>query len=118
MENLQKVFNQFITSLREKSQFVSVIVEGKNDVAVLKRFGIKNLIPISGKNYFDLLEEIPDDTAEVVLLTDVDRQGEKIFKTLKRIFESQGLKVDGSFRKFLKKLGIEEVEQLKDLLFK
>ena len=118
MDNLQKVFSEFLNSLRKKSQSVPVIVEGKNDVATLKRFGIKNIIPISGKNYFDLLEEIPEDTTEVVLLTDVDKQGEKIFKTLKKILESQGLKVDGFFRKYLKRLGIEEVEQLRDLFFK
>ncbi len=118
MDNFHRLFNEFITSLRRKSKSVPIIVEGKNDVATLKRFGIKNIIPISGKNYFDLLEEISENTTEVVLLIDVDKQGEKIFKTLKGIFEKQGLKVDGTFREYLKKLKIEEVEQLKDLLFK
>lgn len=118
MDSLRKVFNEFINRLREKSLKTPVIVEGKNDVKVLQKFGIKNVISISGKNYFDLLEKIPPEVGEVILLTDIDKQGEKIFKKLKTIFESQGLKVDGNFRDYLRKMEVKEVEELEKVLLK
>ncbi len=112
------LFHEFISLLRERSKEVPIVVEGKNDERVLRRFGIKNVITLSGKNYHDLLEEIPEETTEVVLLTDVDKQGEKIFRTLKKLFESQNLKVDGSLREYLRKLDVEEVEDLPKVLYK
>jgi len=111
-----KVFNEFITTLREKSENIPVIVEGKRDRDFLKRFGINNIYTLSGKNYHDLLEELPEDTTEVILLTDIDKQGEKIFKKLKGLLESQNITVDGSFRRYLKTLGVKEVEQLQEVL--
>jgi 5S rRNA maturation endonuclease (ribonuclease M5) len=112
-----KIFREFLTLLREKSQKVPVIVEGKNDEKILKRFGIKNIYTLSGKNYFDLVEELPENTEEVILLTDVDPQGEKIFKKLSEVLEKYNIKADGSFRKYLKELGIFEVEQLREIVF-
>jgi len=114
----EKLFAEFITSLREKSKSVPVIVEGKNDEKLLRRFGIKNIYTISGKNYFDLVERLGEQTREVILLTDVDPQGEKIFKKLSQILEGFNIKVDSGFREYLKKLGVKEVEQLRLLLFK
>jgi 5S rRNA maturation endonuclease (ribonuclease M5) len=114
----KKLFEEFITLLRESSQTTPVIVEGKNDERFLKRFGIKNIYTLSGKNYFDLLEEIGEDTDEVILLTDVDPQGEKIFKKLSQILERFNVKVNSSFREYLKRLGVQEVEELGHLLFK
>ncbi len=103
--------------MREVSQNTPVVVEGKRDYQLLRRLGIKNLHQLSGKNYFDLLEEIGEETPEVVLLVDLDRQGEKIFQKLKRIFEQSGLKVVDSFREELKEFGVEEVEHLGLLIF-
>ena len=112
MRESAEIFFEFVKHLKEKSKSIPVIVEGKNDEKILRRFGVKNIRTLSGKNYFDLLEELPENTEEVILLTDTDKQGEKIFKKLKSIFESQNIKVDGSFREFLKKFGIKEVENL------
>ena len=107
----------WIGRLREISETAAVIVEGKRDYQLLKRLGVKNLYALSGKNYFDLLEELPEEISEVVLLTDVDKQGERIFRKLKEIFESQGITVRGEFRRILKELEVEEVEQLSEFFF-
>ncbi|RTZ70069.1 MAG: topoisomerase [Aquificaceae bacterium] len=114
----EKLFAEFITLLRKKSESIPVIVEGKNDEKLLRRFGIKNIYTLSGKNYFDLVEQLGEQTHEVILLTDVDPQGEKIFKKLSQILEGFNVRVDSSFREYLKKLGVKEVEELKLLLFK
>jgi 5S rRNA maturation endonuclease (ribonuclease M5) len=54
-----KIFCEFITRLREKSQRVPVIVEGKNDEKFLKRFGIKNIYTLSGKITSTSLRNFP-----------------------------------------------------------
>jgi len=112
-----KALYDFINRLREKSKAVPVIVEGKRDYRILHKLGIQNIYTLSGKRYTDLLEEIPETTEEVIILTDLDQQGEKIFKKLKSLFEKFNLKVDDSFRKELKKFGILEVEHLKEIIF-
>jgi len=118
MENPQReIFKEFVTRLREVSEKYPVLVEGKRDFFVLKRFGIKNIYTLSGKNYFDLVEELPPETEKVVLLTDVDKQGEKIFRKLSEVLKRYNIEVDGSFREYLRRLGIEEVEHLGEVIF-
>ena len=114
----RKVFYEFIKNLREASKKYPVVVEGKRDFFFLKRFGIRNIYTLSGKNYTDLAESIPPEVEKVILLTDVDKQGEKIFKKLSQVFKRYNIEVDGSFREYLKRLGVEEVEHLGELLFK
>jgi len=116
-DRLREPFNEFITRLREASRRYPVLVEGKRDLFTLKRFGIKNVYTLSGQNYFDLVESLPEDTERVVLLTDVDKQGERIFKKLSEVLGRYNIEVDGSFREYLRRLGIEEVEELSGLTF-
>jgi len=113
-----EVLNEFIELLKRLSEKYPVIVEGKRDYAVLRRFGIGNIYTLSGKNYFDLVESLPSQTEKVVLLTDIDRQGEKIFKKLSEILKKYNIEVVDEPRNYLKRLGIEEVEQISELLFK
>jgi len=115
-QNLHEIY-QFIERLKKKSSKIPVIVEGKRDYWILHKLGVKNIYTISGKRYTDLLGELPETTDEVILLTDLDKQGEKIFKTLKKLFENSNLKVDCSFREELKKFDIQEVEELRKLIF-
>jgi 5S rRNA maturation endonuclease (ribonuclease M5) len=112
MGQTQKELFLFLKELKEASLNKPVIVEGKRDREFLNRFGVKNVLTISGKRYTDLLGEIPPETEEVVLLVDVDAQGEKIFRKLKGLFQRFNLKVDASFREKLKEFGVEEVEHL------
>ena len=115
-KNLKAIYD-FINRLKEKSKSTPVIVEGKRDYWILNRLGIQNIYTIAGKRYTDLLEELPETTEEVILLTDLDQQGEKIFKKLKALLEKFNLRVYSSFRQELKKFGIVEVEQLKEVIF-
>jgi 5S rRNA maturation endonuclease (ribonuclease M5) len=115
--NLQQELFKFFSDLRKISKSVPIIVEGKRDKQLLSRFGIKNVLTLSGKNYFDLIEEIPENVQRVVLLVDIDPQGEKIFKKLKQILEQSNIQVDDSFRERFKTFGIEEVEKLQELIF-
>ena len=96
------------TSLNEN---VSVLVEGKRDVRVLENLGVENLFPLKGKRFYDVLEEL-EDKILVILLFDLDKQGEKIFQKFLFIFQREGIPVDVSFREYLKQFDIEEIEHL------
>ena len=114
----RELFNEFINRLKEASEKYPVLVEGKRDLFILKRFGVKNIYTLSGKNYTDFVESLPDDVEKVVLLTDVDKQGEKIFRKLSEVLRRYNIAVDGSFREYLRRLGIEEVEHLGEIVFR
>ncbi|NPA54009.1 MAG: topoisomerase [Aquificae bacterium] len=94
---------------------VSILVEGKKDVKVLKNFGVENIFPLKGKRFYDVLEEL-EDKILVILLFDLDKQGEKIFQKFFFILQREGIPVDISFREYLKQFDIEEIEHI-DRLF-
>ncbi len=88
-----------------------VIVEGKRDEDVLKRWGVKNVFPIKGRRFYDILEEV--EYCELcILLIDVDKQGEKIFTRLRDMLKREGIPVDTAFREYMKGFDIKEVEEL------
>ncbi len=98
------------------SNGVIVLVEGKRDIRALNRIGLYNVYSLKGKRFYDILEDL-EDKVLVILLFDLDKQGEKIFQKFKYLFQREGIPVDTSFREYLKSFHIEEIEHL-DKLFK
>ncbi len=100
--------------LKSYSEFegVFVLVEGKNDVKILKRYGINNLYPIQGKRFHDIIEEL-EFANLCIILTDLDKQGEKIANKLEKLFKKEGIPVNLDFRKFLKNYPFKEIEKIK-----
>ncbi len=90
---------------------VFIIVEGKNDESVLSKWQIKNIVTLKGKRLYDVVEEL--ELADLcIILVDIDKQGEKLFKKLKFLFEREGIPVETSFREYLKNFPIKEIEEL------
>ncbi len=89
-----------------------VLVEGKRDKMALERFDIGPVYTMKGRKFHDIAEELSEKYEGVVILTDLDRTGEDIFRKLSKILESYGLKVDGSFREDLKRSGVKFVEKI------
>ncbi len=102
----------WIDKLRKESRKSTVIVEGKRDREVLKKRGVKNILDISGKRFADILDLLEGKTGEVILLTDLDPQGEKIYRKIKELLVSQGFRVREDFREFLRKEDIIHIEDL------
>jgi len=90
---------------------VVILVEGKNDSNKLKELGVKNVYPLKGKRFYDVLEEL-ENSSMVVILTDLDKQGEKIFQKMSTILQREGIPVDNLFRKALKKFEIKHIEDI------
>ncbi|WP_456400789.1 toprim domain-containing protein [Persephonella sp.] len=96
------------TSLNPKTV---ILVEGKRDKYNLRKIGIKNVIPLQGKKFYDILE-IVEDCNEVILLFDLDKQGEKIFLKFYKILRREGIPVNIEFREYLKNFEVKEIENL------
>jgi len=101
----------WIEKLRDYSNFSVIIVEGKNDKKVLASFNIKNIYPIQGKRFYDIVEEL--EFAELcIILVDLDKQGEKIYTKLKYFLEKEGIPTNSEFRNYLKNYNIKEIEHI------
>ncbi|RME55023.1 toprim domain-containing protein [Candidatus Woesearchaeota archaeon] len=94
---------------RLKDENVLVIVEGKKDLNALKTLGLKNVEQINGP-LFKFVEGIKQ--KKVVLLTDLDKEGKKLYKIIKSQLNSRGIVVDDNLRKLLASARISHVEGL------
>ena len=89
-----------------------IIVEGIKDLKALDNLDIFNTIEIKGPLVI-FAESIAKDNKDVILLTDLDAEGNKLFKTLNHHFCQMGVRVDYTFRKFLKeKTRLKVIEKL------
>jgi len=110
-----------LDKLRKKNCLV--IVEGKKDVRCLKALGIDNVFALNGMPLFKVTEEVAKEVAkdnnskEVVILTDLDKEGKKLFGRLNSWLSYQGVKVDNRFRNYLlKNTKLRQIEGLKSYI--
>jgi 5S rRNA maturation endonuclease (ribonuclease M5) len=106
---------KFLLELRKFSAYNprwAILVEGKRDKSALESLGIDNVYALKGKPFHDAAEELSENFEGVVLLTDLDKQGEAIFQKLQKLLPSYGLKVDGLFREKLSSSGVKFVEKI------
>lgn len=90
-----------------------IIVEGKKDKIALEKLGIKNIISLSKKPIFWVIEEISRKNKGVVILTDLDKHGKELFGKLNSGLQYHGVNVDNKFREFLfKKTKLRQIEGL------
>jgi 5S rRNA maturation endonuclease (ribonuclease M5) len=110
-------YEDWISKLKEVSQSPDtiILVEGKRDREKLDHLGIKNVIDLKGRRYYDVLEDIADHYHNVILLFDLDKHGERIFQKFKYMLEKEGIKTNSEFREYLKNLNIEEIEDLPEV---
>ncbi len=105
-----KAIEKFISRLKKSNKLI--VVEGKKDKKALETFGIRNIHKLKGPIYKNI-EEISDKNKEVVILTDLDPEGRKLFSRLNSRLQERGIKVDNSFREFLfKETKLRQIEGL------
>ncbi|MGC8812085.1 MAG: toprim domain-containing protein [Candidatus Aenigmatarchaeota archaeon] len=94
---------------------VPIIVEGKKDEKPLKKLGFQKIVKISGKPLEDILEEVRN-YKSVVILTDFDEEGRKIFSKLNKLLSSHRIKVHLFLRNKIKStLKIKKIEEINSL---
>lgn len=90
-----------------------IIVEGKKDRAALEKLGFENIIELSKKPLFQIIEDISNKNKECIILTDFDKKGEQLYGKLNSGLSRLGVKVDNKLRGFLqKKTRLSHIEGL------
>ena len=104
--------SDWVKSLKEVSRDYPILVEGRRDVLALKRFGIKNVMSLSGRRFADIPDLLEGRTEGAILLFDLDPHGERINGKISKLLKSQGFFVIEDFREFLREAGIIHIEEL------
>ena len=91
-----------------------IIVEGKKDKAALVALGCRKVYTLEHLAVFEVVEAIP--VREVVILTDLDREGKKLDSVLKKGCDKLGIAVDDSLRLLLMKAKVSHIEGLRTFL--
>jgi 5S rRNA maturation endonuclease (ribonuclease M5) len=87
-----------------------VIVEGKNDAAALKKLGFSSIIILKNGPNYKAVESVDKD--KVIILTDLDAEGKKIYSELKKEFNNRGVFVDDTIRELLFRTELRQIEGL------
>ena len=100
LEDVQKALSELI----EENKNNPVIVEGEKDVDALKKLGLTGKIITlnSGLTIIDFCDRIADEYEEVILLTDWDRKGGFLYRTIERNLEGR-VKINSYYREVFAK---------------
>jgi 5S rRNA maturation endonuclease (ribonuclease M5) len=98
MDNKFYEINKGINKLIKDNKLI--IVEGKKDKISLNRLGITN-IRVLKKPLYKEIEEISKTNKEIIILTDLDKEGKKLYGKLNSRLQDFGVKIDNSFRELL-----------------
>jgi 5S rRNA maturation endonuclease (ribonuclease M5) len=109
MDEKLEEFRNLAGKIRDSD--ILVIVEGKKDRAALGKLGIKNIIELSKKPIFQIVEDIADSNKECVILTDLDKKGKELYGKLNSDLQRRGVNVNNKLRDFLfKNTKIRQIE--------
>lgn len=86
-----------------------IIVEGIKDKKSLEALGFHK-ITILNKPLFEIVESITE--KHVVILTDLDKEGKKLYSKLKKELTRNGVLIDDKLRMLLFKTDISHIEGL------
>nr|WP_300607189.1 toprim domain-containing protein [Methanohalophilus sp.] len=93
-----------------------MVVEGKRDVASLRKLGIMG--PIETSTHIPVLElsvKLVEKGKEIIILTDWDRRGDLLSSKISSDLQYLGLKVDTDFRMTLSSLVKKEIKDVESL---
>lgn len=110
LEELEKT----LVELREENKIIPIIVEGDKDTEALRKLGVTGeIISLNkGMSLTDFCDWIAQTYGDIILLTDWDRKGGRLFFLLKKNLESR-VKCNTSYRKvFAKRCICRTVEGL------
>ena len=88
-----------------------VIVEGQKDKRALNKLGIENVYSIDKPIYL-MIESIIEKNKQVIILTDFDKTGRKLYARIKHDLQRNGIKINDKYRKFLSRCKITHLEGL------
>ena len=99
-----------ILEIIQKVQKKLIVVEGKKDEKALQKLGCKNILTLENKALYEIVESIT--VKEIVLLTDLDCEGKKLYSQLKKMFSQRGVTIDDRLRLVLFRHKVSHIEGL------
>jgi 5S rRNA maturation endonuclease (ribonuclease M5) len=115
-KNTDEIHN-FIQKIKDSNTLV--VVEGKKDKEALQKLGITNIIELSKKPLFHIVEEISNSNRECIILTDLDNEGKLLYSKLNTNLQKNGVKINNKFRNFLfKNTKLRQIEGLDTYLYR
>ncbi|MBI2654995.1 toprim domain-containing protein [Candidatus Woesearchaeota archaeon] len=109
VEEVKGEFQELVDKIKDSS--ILVIVEGKKDRAALNKIGISNIIELSKKPLYRIVEEVSGSNKECIILTDLDKKGKELYGKLNSDLQKHGVKINNSLRNFLfKNTKIRQIE--------
>ena len=94
-----------------KKKGLLVLVEGPKDKRALESLGITNIMSLK-RPLYAVVEEIASKAKEIVLLTDLDEEGKKLYHKLSVDLQKHGVKINNKLREFLFKTKLRHIEGL------
>ena len=87
IEDLEKIIDE----LGEENRSIPIIVEGKKDVEALRKLDISgSIISVNaGVSLIDFCDNIAQEHKDIIILTDWDRKGGYLCRTIKRNLEGR-----------------------------
>ena len=110
-------FEEFLKKLKKESKNKLVIVEGIKDKKALSSLGIRNIMTLK-KPLYSVVEEIVISEKDCIILTDLDKKGRQLYSRLSSKLRQFGVNIDNSFREFLFKTKLRQIEGLPNYLEK
>jgi 5S rRNA maturation endonuclease (ribonuclease M5) len=106
-----------LEEIRKLSLMPIIIVEGKKDKAALENLGVKNIITLRN-GIEDFCQKISSKYPEAAILTDLDKEGKKLYSKIRYSLEREGVKINDNFRNFLfKETSLRQIEGTSSYLF-
>ena len=95
-----------------------IIVEGPKDMSSLRAISVTNpILMLSKKPLYAVAEQAASLSKDIVILTDLDTEGKKLFGRLSTDLQHLGCRIDNTFREFLfKKTKLRQIEGIKTYL--
>lgn len=91
-----EAFKALLVKLNDKARGASLVIEGKKDLATLKRLGVKAdfFIINKGKSLYESAEMLAKTHDKSLLLLDADRKGKELKRVFKGYLQKNGVQVD------------------------
>ena len=106
---------QLLLSALANGPGTAIIVEGKKDVAALRKLGLdkERIIQLERRPLFEVSEAVAAKYRDAVILTDLDAEGKKLYAALNSSLQHLGVRIDNRLRNFLfRKTKVRQIEGL------
>lgn len=108
LQDNERALLEILQSLDAKYENLIIVVEGNRDVAILRSLGVKAPIiktqsSLPRHRIVEKIVEVAGKKGNVLILTDYDREGMKIFRYLEKELELSGAKTLQGVRRRIRK---------------